>query len=473
MYAADLAGTRYRFEDLKALLAAATPLRSGDQLAGVAATSAEQRVAARYVLADLPLRTFLQDLVIPYEQDEITRLIVDTHDAAAFAPISSLTVGGFREWLLANETDTARLAAVAPGVTPEMAAAVCKLMRNQDLIAVGRKLRVSTAFRTTLGLPGRLAVRLQPNHPTDAPQGIAASILDGLLMGCGDAVIGINPATDSIDTARTLLQLIDDLRLRLEIPTQSCVLTHVTNTLELIELGAPVDLAFQSIAGTEAANTSFGIDLSILEQAHEATLALGRGALGDNVMYFETGQGSALSAEAHHGVDQQTLEARTYAVARPFRPLLVNTVVGFIGPEYLYDGKQITRAGLEDHFCGKLMGLPMGVDVCYTNHAAADQDDMDDLLTLLGVAGVNFVMGVPGADDVMLNYQSTSFHDALYVREALGLRPAPEFEAWLVKMGLFDTTGRLLGLDASSGAQRLMLESLGPESFGPESFGHG
>jgi len=465
MYAADLAGTRYRFEDLKALLAAATPLRSGDQLAGVAATSAEQRVAARYVLADLPLKTFLQDLVIPYEQDEITRLIVDTHDAAAFAPIASLTVGGFREWLLANETDTARLAAVAPGVTPEMAAAVCKLMRNQDLIAVGRKLKVSSAFRTTLGLPGRLAVRLQPNHPTDDPQGIAASILDGLLMGCGDAVIGINPATDSIDTARTLLQLIDDLRLRLEIPTQSCVLTHVTNTLELIELGAPVDLAFQSIAGTETANTSFGIDLAILKQAHEATLALSRGTLGDNVMYFETGQGSALSAEAHHGVDQQTLEARAYAVARPFRPLLVNTVVGFIGPEYLYDGKQIIRAGLEDHFCGKLMGLPMGVDVCYTNHAAADQDDMDDLLTLLGVAGVNFVMGVPGADDVMLNYQSTSFHDALYVRETLGLRPAPEFEAWLVKMGLFDTTGRLLGLDASSGAQRLMLESLGPESF--------
>ena len=466
MYAADLAGTRYRFEDLKALLAAATPLRSGDQLAGVAATSAAQRVAARYVLADLPLKTFLEDLVIPYEQDEVTRLVVDTHDAGAFAPIASLTVGGFREWLLANETDTARLDAIAPGVTPEMAAAVCKLMRNQDLIAVGRKLKVSSAFRTTLGLPGRLAVRLQPNHPTDDPQGIAASILDGLLMGCGDAVIGINPATDSIDTARTLLQLIDNLRLRLDIPTQSCVLTHVTNTLELIELGAPVDLAFQSIAGTEAANTSFGIDLSILEQAHEATLALGRGVLGDNVMYFETGQGSALSAEAHHGIDQQTLEARAYAVARPFRPLLVNTVVGFIGPEYLYDGKQIIRAGLEDHFCGKLMGLPMGVDVCYTNHAAADQDDMDDLLTLLGVAGVNFVMGVPGADDVMLNYQSTSFHDALYVREALGLRPAPEFEAWLVRMGLFDTAGRLLGLDAASGAQRLMLESLGPESFG-------
>jgi len=461
VYAADLAGTRYRFEDLKSVMAAATPLRSGDQLAGVAAGSAAQRVAARYVLADLPLKTFLQDLVIPYEQDEVTRLIVDTHAVEAFAPIAHLTVGGFREWLLSNATDSERLTAVAPGVTPEMAAAVCKLMRNQDLIAVGRKLRVRSAFRTTLGLPGRLAVRLQPNHPTDDPRGIAASILDGLLMGCGDAVIGINPATDSIDTARTLLQLVDDLRLRLEIPTQSCVLTHVTNTLELIALGAPVDLTFQSIAGTEAANTSFGLDLSILREAHQATLALGRGVLGDHVMYFETGQGSALSAEAHHGVDQQTLEARAYAVARPFRPLLVNTVVGFIGPEYLYDGKQITRAGLEDHFCGKLMGLPMGVDVCYTNHAAADQDDMDDLLTLLGVAGVNFVMGVPGADDVMLNYQSTSFHDALYVRETLGLRPAPEFEAWLMKMGLCDAAGRLLETDASSGAQRLMLERFG------------
>jgi ethanolamine ammonia-lyase large subunit len=461
MYAADLAGTRYRFEDLKSVLAAATPLRSGDQLAGVAARSAEQRVAARYVLADLPLKTMLEDLVIPYEQDEVTRLIVDAHDVEAFAPIASLTVGGFREWLLSNQTDTGRLAAVAPGVTPEMAAAVCKLMRNQDLIAVGRKLRAPSAFRTTLGLPGRLAVRLQPNHPTDDPRGILASILDGLLMGCGDAVIGVNPATDSIDTARTLLQLIDDLRLRLEIPTQGCVLTHVTNTLELIELGAPVDLAFQSIAGTEAANTSFGVDLNMLKAAHDATLALGRGALGDNVMYFETGQGSALSADAHHAVDQQTLEARAYAVARAFRPLLVNSVVGFIGPEYLYDGKQITRAGLEDHFCGKLMGLPMGVDVCYTNHAAADQDDMDDLLTLLGVAGVNFVMGVPGADDVMLNYQSTSFHDALYVREALGLRPAPEFEAWLVRMGLFDAAGRLLELGAAANAQGRLLEHLG------------
>ncbi|HLZ74636.1 ethanolamine ammonia-lyase subunit EutB [Phenylobacterium sp.] len=460
MYSGDLAGARHAFKDLKTLLATATPFRSGDQLAGLGAASAEQRVAARYVLADLPLKTFLNDLVVPYEADEVTRLIVDSHDAAAFAPIAHLTVGAFREWLLSNATDTAALAAIAPGVTPEMAAAVCKLMRNQDLIAVARKTTVTSAFRTTLGLPRRLAVRLQPNHATDDPRGIAASILDGLLMGCGDAVIGINPATDSVATARSLLDLIDDLRQRLEIPTQSCVLTHVTNTMELIELGAPVDLTFQSVAGTEAANRGFGVDLALLREAHEATLALGRGGLGDNVMYFETGQGSALSSGAHHGVDQQTLEARAYAVARAFRPLLVNSVVGFIGPEYLYDGKQITRAGLEDHFCGKLMGLPMGVDVCYTNHAAADQDDMDDLLTLLGVAGVNFVMGVPGADDVMLNYQSTSFHDALYVREVLGLKPAPEFEAWLARIGLLDSAGRVAHAGQSRDAQRRLLQHL-------------
>jgi ethanolamine ammonia-lyase large subunit len=458
VYVSDLAGTRHRFDDLKALLAAATPYRSGDALAGVAAESAEQRVAARYALADLPLATFLEDILIPYDQDEVTRLILDSHDRAAFAQVAHLTVGGFREWLLGNDTDTAKLAAVAPGVTPEMAAAVCKLMRNQDLIAVARKISVPTAFRNSLGLPARLAVRLQPNHPTDDPRGVAASIIDGLLMGCGDAVIGVNPASDSVESAHALLSLIDDLRLRLDIPTQSCVLTHVTNTLELIELGAPVDLTFQSIAGTEAANQGFGVSLSVLCEAHEATLALKRGSVGDNVMYFETGQGSALSAGAHHGVDQQTLEARAYAVARPFRPLLVNTVVGFIGPEYLYDGKQITRAALEDHFCGKLLGLPMGVDVCYTNHAAADQDDMDDLLTLLGVAGVNFVMGVPGADDIMLNYQSTSFHDALYVRDVLGLKPAPEFEAWLIRMGLSDGGGRVLEAGQAGGAQRRLLE---------------
>ena len=392
--------------------------------------------------------------------DEVTRLIIDTHDPAAFADISHLTVGGFREWLLSNDTDADRLRSVSPGVTPEMAAAVSKLMRNQDLIAVARKLRIPSAFRNSLGLPGRLAVRLQPNHATDDPRGVAASIIDGLLMGCGDAVIGVNPATDSLQTAHTLLDLMDELRRRWDIPTQTCVLSHMTNTLELIELGAPVDLAFQSIAGTEAANRGFGVDLALLREGHEAILALKRYDLGDNVMYFETGQGSALSADAHHGVDQQTLEARAYAVARPFRPLLINTVVGFIGPEYLYDGKQITRAALEDHFCGKLLGLPMGVDVCYTNHAEADQDDMDNLLTLLGVAGVNFVMGVPGGDDIMLNYQSTSFHDALYVREVLGLRPAPEFDAWLVDLGLAGRDGRMLELGAGGAGSRLLLEVL-------------
>jgi len=462
MYAVDLAGTRHRFDDLKALLACATPFRSGDQLAGLAADSAERRVAARYVLADTPLSVFLSEALVPYEEDEVTRLIFDTHDPAAFAPIAQLTVGAFREWLLSNDTDAERLRAVSAGITPEMAAAVSKLMRNQDLIAVGRKLHVTSAFRNTLGLPGRLAVRLQPNHPTDDPRGIAASIVDGLLMGSGDAVIGVNPATDSPEAVRTLLFMIDELRDRLNVPTQSCVLAHITNTLELIERGAPVDLAFQSIAGTEGANASFGVDLALLTEAHTATLALGRHSVGDNVMYFETGQGSALSAGAHHGVDQQTLETRAYAVARRFRPLLVNTVVGFIGPEYLYDGKQITRAALEDQFCGKLLGLPMGVDVCYTNHAAADQDDMDNLLTLLGVAGVNFVMGVPGADDVMLSYQSTSFHDALYVREVLGLRPAPEFEAWLVDMGLSDGGGRMLDPARIGEAQRLLMgRSLG------------
>jgi ethanolamine ammonia-lyase large subunit len=384
--------------------------------------------------------------LIPYEDDEVTRLIVDTHDAEAFAPVAHLTVGGFRDWLLSYEATTDALSALAPGLTPEMVAAVSKLMRNQDLIAVARKCRVITRFRTTIGLPGRLSVRLQPNHPTDDPHGVAASILDGLLYGCGDAVIGINPATDSIPSAIALLQLIDDVRQRYDIPAQSCVLTHVTNTIAAIERGAPVDLAFQSIGGTEALNRSFGVDLAVLAEAQDAARSLRRGTVGDNVMYFETGQGSALSSGAHHGLDQQTVEARAYAVARRFEPLLVNTVVGFIGPEYLYDGKQIIRAGLEDHFCGKLLGVPMGCDVCYTNHAEADQDDMDTLLTLLGVAGCTFVMGVPGADDIMLNYQSTSFHDALYVRSVLGLRPAPEFEEWLARMGLLDEEHRVRAL---------------------------
>jgi ethanolamine ammonia-lyase large subunit len=433
-YAHTLAGTRHVFDDLRTLLARATPLRSGDALAGLAATSAAERVAAQMALADVPLATILAEQVVAYETDEITRLIVDSHDIVAFAPVASLTVGEFREFLLAAEPQT--LAALRPGLTPEMAASVSKLMRLQDLIAVAAKCRVVTRFRNTIGLQGRLSVRLQPNHPTDDPRGVAASTLDGLLLGAGDAVIGVNPATDSVDAACTLLAMLDTVRERYAIPTQTCVLAHVTTTLRAIERGAPVDLVFQSIGGTEAANASFGVSLALLREAREAALSLNRGTLGDNVMYFETGQGSALSADAHHGVDQQTIEARAYAVARAFAPLLVNSVVGFIGPEYLYDGKQITRAGLEDHFCGKLLGLPMGVDVCYTNHAEADQDDMDGLLTLLGVAGVTYVMGVPGADDVMLSYQSTSFHDALYLRGALGLRPAPEFDAWLAHMGI-------------------------------------
>ena len=442
-YQHTVGGERHVFADLKTLLARASPLRSGDVLAGVAAQSAAERMAARMALADVPLDAFLHEALVPYETDEVTRLIIDRHDAEAFAPVAALTVGALRDWLLLESTDTAALTNVAPGLTPEMVAAVSKLMRNQDLILVARKCSVVTRFRNTLGLPGHLAIRLQPNHPTDDPQGLAASMLDGLLYGAGDAVVGINPARDSVAAVCELLQRLDAVRERFDIPMQHCVLTHVTNQLEAIGRGAPVDLVFQSVAGTEAANRAFGIDLALLGEAREAALALKRGTVGDNVMYFETGQGSALSADAHHGLDQQTCEVRAYAVARAFAPLLVNSVVGFIGPEYLHDGKQITRAGLEDHCCAKLLGLPMGVDVCYTNHAQADQDDMDGLLTLLGAAGVNFVMGVPGADDVMLGYQSTSFHDALYLRELLGLKRAPEFEAWLERMRITDTAGRL------------------------------
>ena len=444
MYRSTLAHHSYQFADLRSLMAKATPARSGDYLAGVAAQSAEERMAAKMALADLPLTTFLQQPLIPYEQDEVTRLILDEHDAAAFAPIRHLTVGDFRNWLLSEAADSATLARVAPGITPEMAAAVSKLMRNQDLILVAKKCQVVTRFRNTIGLPGRLSVRLQPNHPTDDPQGIAAAMLDGLLYGAGDAVVGINPASDNLPVLARLNQMLDEVIQRFAIPTQSCILTHVTNTLQLIERGVPVDLVFQSIAGTEAANRGFGIDLALLAEAHEAALSLQRGTLGQNVMYFETGQGSCLSANAHHGVDQQTCEARAYAVARKFKPLLVNTVVGFIGPEYLYDGKQIIRAGLEDHFCGKLLGVPLGCDVCYTNHAEADQDDMDTLLTLLANAGLTFLIGVPGADDIMLNYQSTSFHDALYIRELLGLQHAPEFADWLVRMQLANPHGQLL-----------------------------
>jgi ethanolamine ammonia-lyase large subunit len=439
-YAHTVDQVRYRFDDLKTLLAKATPARSGDQLAGIAAATAEERVAAQMALADLPLATFLTEHVIPYEQDEVTRLIVDGHDAEAFGAVAHLTVGEFREFLLREE----EIAYLAPGLTPEMAAAVSKIMRVQDLVTAAAKIRVVTRFRNTLGLAGRLSARLQPNHPADDPKGIAASIVDGLTYGSGDAVIGINPVSDNIGAVETLLWLLDRIRTAYAIPTQSCVLAHVTTQMEAMRRGAPVDLVFQSVAGTQAANSSFGVDLSLLEEARQQALVLKRGTVGNQVMYFETGQGSALSAEAHHGVDQQTLEARAYAVARKFDPLLVNTVVGFIGPEYLYDGKQILRAGLEDHFCGKLLGLPMGCDVCYTNHAEADQDDMDALLTLLGVAGVNYIMGVPGADDIMLMYQSTSFHDALYLRKVLGLRPAPEFEEWFDQREILPRAAQLL-----------------------------
>ena len=440
-YTATLGGRSHQFDGLARLLAAASPERSGDRLAGLAAESAQARVAARWALAEVPLARFLAEPVIPYEDDDVTRLIVDGHDATAFAAVSALTVGEFREWLLSEAVDAAALTALAPGLTPEMVAAVSKLMGNADLVAVARKARVVTAFRSTIGLPGRLATRLQPNHPTDDPAGVAAALLDGLLLGSGDAVIGINPATDSPKAVRDLLELLDGVIERYSIPTQSCVLCHVTTSIDLMERGAPVDLVFQSIAGTQAANASFGVTLGLLDEAYEAARSLGRGTVGQNALYFETGQGSALSADAHHGVDQQTVEARAYAVARRYDPLLVNTVVGFIGPEYLYDGRQILRAALEDHFCGKLLGLPMGLDICYTNHADADDDDIATMLTMLGVAGASFVICTPGGDDIMLNYQSASYHDALYLREVLGLRPAPEFEAWLRRSGLLDDGG--------------------------------
>ena len=450
IYKHTIGSRTYRFDDLKTLLAKATPHRSGDALAGLCAASYEERIAAQMCLADVPLKQFLNEAVIPYEKDDITRLIMDTHDAVAFDPLSILTVGGLRDGLLSDAVDTAVLQKIANGLTPEMVAAVSKLMRNQDLIAVAQKCEVVTRFRNTLGLSGRLSARLQPNHPTDDPKGIAASIVDGLLYGSGDAVIGINPATDSPAATTTLLKMLDNIIQKYAIPTQSCVLCHVTTTLQIIN-HAPVDLVFQSIGGTEKTNRSFGVNLSILKEAQDAALSLNRGTVGQQVMYFETGQGSSLSANAHEGVDQQTCEARAYAVARHFDPFLVNSVVGFIGPEYLFDGKQIIRAALEDHFCGKLLGLPMGVDICYTNHAEADQDDMDTLLTLLGVAGCNFIMGVPGADDIMLNYQSTSFHDALYIRKVLRKRPAPEFEKWLLNQGIMNERGDLLPFSAQKG----------------------
>ncbi|MEF2074505.1 ethanolamine ammonia-lyase subunit EutB [Consotaella aegiceratis] len=430
--------------DLKQLMAWASPARSGDFLAEVAAESQEARVKAQRRLAEVTLKDILETPLIDPDEDDVSRLILEQHDGEAFAPIAGWSVGEFREWLLSEAATPKAIADLKWALTPEMVAAVSKICRNQDLIAIARKRPVVTAFRTTVGLPGRLSVRIQPNHPTDDAKGVAASILDGLLFGCGDAVIGINPATDSLESMVELLDLIETLRLRLDCPMQSCVLAHVTTAMEAMERKAPVDLVFQSIAGSQKANASFGITLSMLAEATQAATEMRRGTVGQNAMYFETGQGAALSADAHFGIDQQTMEARAYAVARAFDPLLVNTVVGFIGPEYLYDGKEIIRAGLEDHFCGKLLGVPMGVDVCYTNHAKADQDDMDTLLTLLGVAGCNYIMGVPGSDDIMLNYQSTSYHDAAYLRQVLGLRAAPEFEVWLQTVGIFNEAGSLL-----------------------------
>lgn len=449
VYKATIRNKNYVFDDLKTLLAKASPYRSGDALAGLAADSYEERIAAQMVLADVPLKIFLNETIIPYESDEVTRLIIDTHDKNLFQRVSHFTVGELRDWLLSDDADTTTLQELGNGFTPEMVAAVSKLMRNQDLINTAQRCEVVTKFRNTIGLKGRLSARLQPNHPTDDPKGIAASIIDGLLYGSGDAVIGINPATDNPQSAINLLSMLDGLISKYQVPTQSCVLCHLTTILQVMNKKAPVDLVFQSIGGTEKTNKSFGINISLLKEAYEAALLLGRGTIGNNVMYFETGQGSSLSANAHEGVDQQTCEARAYGLARHFKPHLVNTVVGFIGPEYLYDGKQIIRAALEDHFCGKLLGLPMGVDICYTNHAEADQDDMDNLLTLLGVAGCNYIMGVPGADDIMLNYQSTSFHDALYLRKVLNKKPAPEFEEWLLKQGIIDEEGNKLPIGES------------------------
>ena len=444
MYKHTVNNSVFGFKTLAELMAKATPLRSGDELAGIAAGSSQERVAAQMALSELTLDTFLKNPLIPYEMDEVTRLIFDTHDSENFKKITHFTIGDFRNYLLEYSTQKEELQNIKFAITPEMAAAVSKIMSIQDMILVSSKCEVVTKFRNTIGLKGRLATRLQPNHPTDDIKGIMASMIDGLYHGNGDAVIGINPASDNISNQIRILENLENVRTKFDIPTQTCVLSHITNTIEAIEMGAPVDLVFQSIGGTEKTNSSFGVNLSILKEGYEAAQSLSRGTVGNNVMYFETGQGSALSANAHYNIDQQTLEARAYAVARAFDPFLVNTVVGFIGPEYLYNGKEITRAGIEDHFCGKLMGLPMGCDICYTTHAEADQDDLDTLLTLLGTAGCNFIMGVPGGDDIMLNYQSTSFHDALYIRQLLGLKPAPEFEEWLIKMGIVNSQLQLI-----------------------------
>ena len=440
-FASTVRSERFNFADLRELLAKANEEKSGDALAGIAAANQRERVAAKRALADVRLEEVLSQPVIDPDVDEVSRLILDSHDRAAFAPLASQTVGEFREWLLDDATDAGRLRFSQAGITPEMAAAVAKLMSNKDLVLAAAKIRNVTRCRNTLGERGVLGMRLQPNHPADDLGGILLSAVEGLLYGCGDAVIGVNPAIESVDTVAAILHALDRLVRVTEAPTQHCVLAHITTQLGALDCGAPVDLLFQSVAGTQAANASFGISLATLCEGRERVLEhhdqRDVSWAGRNVMYFETGQGSALSAEAHHGVDQLTLEARAYGVARAFDPFLVNTVVGFIGPEYLYDERQITRAGLEDHFMGKLMGLPMGCDVCYTNHAAADQNSADNLLVLLTAAGCNYFMGVPCADDVMLSYQSTSFHDGAAMRRLFGLKPAPEFLTWLESRGIF------------------------------------
>jgi ethanolamine ammonia-lyase large subunit len=460
----------FKFGSLRELFAKANEEKSGDQLAGLAARSEQERVAAKHALADVTLQEIVDNPLIPPEKDEVSRLILETHDRAEFKNISSMTVGALRELILRDETTEQELKRLHWAITPEIAAAVAKLMSNKDLVLAAAKVRVVTRCRNTMGERGVLGIRLQPNHPADDVAGILLAAFDGLLYGCGDAVIGVNPATDSVETVSAILRALERLIDGYDIPTQACCLAHISTQLAALERGAPVDLLFQSVAGTQKANESFGITLEMLREGRERTLEHHQQKLSPrrrrdaeeaqftsgiaksqlekptatsavsplpNVMYFETGQGSALSADAHHGVDQLTLEARAYGVARVFEPFLVNSVVGFIGPEYLYDERQIVRAGLEDHFMGKLLGLPMGCDVCYTNHAAADQNSADNLLMLLTAAGCNYFMGVPCADDVMLNYQSSSFHDALAMRRLFKLRPAPEFLTWLQQMGIF------------------------------------
>jgi ethanolamine ammonia-lyase large subunit len=441
---------RFHFGDLRELFAKANEQKAGDELAGLAAQSERERVAAKHALADLTLQAIVENPLISPAEDDVSGLILETHDREAFSSIKSMTVGEFREFILSDETTEAVLKRLHWAITPEIAAAAAKLMSNKDLVLAANKIRVVTHCRNTMGERGVLGIRLQPNHPADDVAGILLSAFDGLLYGCGDAVIGVNPATDAVETVNAILHALNRLIEAYNIPTQGCCLAHISTQLKAMERGAPVDLLFQSIAGTQKANESFGITLEMLREGREQVLehhknrgllphrsAVGLADHPHHVMYFETGQGSALSADAHHGVDQLTLEARAYGVARVFEPFLVNSVVGFIGPEYLYDERQIIRAGLEDHFMGKLLGLPMGCDVCYTNHAEADQNSADNLLMLLTAAGCNYFMGVPCSDDVMLNYQSTSFHDALAMRRLFKLNPAPEFLAWLHEMGLY------------------------------------